>query len=138
MPSSAADSSKTFKGFSMSMRIVDERELYPLQKAVIGAAVCIYVVIASIVRTPLPRPREQWLIFVYPLVKMTPQVTAFSFLCLYNSRIFVILAVICWITPQYDTMMYVLILTNVSETFRSDQITSFLHTPMFVCQTRMM
>ena len=46
----------------MSRKIVAERDWYPLLKAVMGAAVYINVVIASIVPTPLLRPREYWLI----------------------------------------------------------------------------
>ena len=58
MPRTAADFSKTSldtssNAFSRSRKIVAERDLYPLLKAVIGAAVCINVAKASIVQTPL-------------------------------------------------------------------------------------
>ena len=54
MPSSTADSSNTSldtssKAFSRYRKIVAERDLYPLLKAVIGVAACINVAIASIV-----------------------------------------------------------------------------------------
>ena len=67
MSSSAADSSTTSfetssKAFSRSRKIVAERDLYPLLRAIIGAAVCISVAIASIVPTPLLKPREYGLI----------------------------------------------------------------------------
>ena len=67
MPSSAADSSNTsfetsLKGFSRSRKIVAERKLYPLLRAVIGAAVCISIEMTSIVLTPLLKPREYGLI----------------------------------------------------------------------------
>ena len=42
--------------------MVDERELYPLLRTVIGAAVCISVAMASIVPTPLLKPIEYGLI----------------------------------------------------------------------------
>ena len=42
----------------MSRKIVAERDLYPLLRAVIGAAVCISVAMASIVPAPLLKPRE--------------------------------------------------------------------------------
>ena len=63
MPSSASDSSMTSfdtssKAFSRSRKIVAERDLYPVLKTFIGAAVCINVAIASIVPTPLLKPRE--------------------------------------------------------------------------------
>ena len=65
MPSS--DSSKTSldtssKAFSRFRNIVAERDFYPFLKAFIGAAVCINVAIASIVPSPLLKPREYWLI----------------------------------------------------------------------------
>ena len=44
------------------MKIVAERELYPLLREVIGATVCISVEMASIVPTPLLKPREYVLI----------------------------------------------------------------------------
>ena len=44
------------------MRIVAERELYPFLRAVIGAAVCISVAMASIDPTPLLDPIEYGLI----------------------------------------------------------------------------
>ena len=44
------------------MKIVAERELYPLLGAVIGAAVCISVAMASIVQSPFLKPREYGLI----------------------------------------------------------------------------
>ena len=58
MPSSAADSIKTSfdtssKAFSRYRKVVAERDLYPLLRAVIGAAVYIDVAIASIVTTLL-------------------------------------------------------------------------------------
>ena len=67
MHSSAADSSKTSfetssKAFSRSRKIVAERDLYPILRAVIGAAVCITVAMASIVPTPLLKSREYGLI----------------------------------------------------------------------------
>ena len=67
MPSSAADSSNTSfetssKAFSRSRKIVSERNLYPLLRAVIGASVCISVLMTSIVPTPLLKPREYGLI----------------------------------------------------------------------------
>ena len=67
MPSSATDYSNTSfetssKAFSRSRKIVAERDLYPLLRAVIVAAVCICVAIASNVPTPLLKPREYWLI----------------------------------------------------------------------------
>ena len=43
-------------------KIAAERDLYPLLRAVIGAAVCISVAIASIVLTPLLKHREYGLI----------------------------------------------------------------------------
>ena len=63
MPSSVADSSNTSfetssKTLSRSRKIVAERPLYPLLRTVIGAAVCISVAMASIVPTPLLKPRE--------------------------------------------------------------------------------
>ena len=63
MPSSAADSIKTYLDTSLSyMIIVIERELSPVLKAFIGAAVCINIAIASIILTPLMKPREYSLI----------------------------------------------------------------------------
>ena len=67
MSSSTADSSNTsfetiLKAFSRSRKIVAERDLYPLLRAVIGAAVCISVAMTSIVPTPLLKPREYGLI----------------------------------------------------------------------------
>ena len=67
MPRSTANSSNTFfvtssNAFSRSMKIVTERDLHPLQRAVIGAAVYVSVAMASIVRTPLLKPREYGLI----------------------------------------------------------------------------
>ena len=67
MPSSAADSSNTSfetgsKAFSRSRKIVSERDLYPLLRAVIRAAVCISVAMASIVPTLLLNLREYGLI----------------------------------------------------------------------------
>ena len=44
------------------MKNVAERELYPLLREVIGAAMCISVAMASIVPTPLLKPREYGLI----------------------------------------------------------------------------
>ena len=44
------------------MKIVAERELYPLLRAVIRVAVCISVAMASIIPTPLLKPREYGLI----------------------------------------------------------------------------
>ena len=46
------------KAFFRSRKIVAEQYVYPLLKVVIGAAVCINVVIASIVLTSLLKPRE--------------------------------------------------------------------------------
>ena len=48
--------------FSRSRKIVAEQDLYPLLRAVIGAVVYINVVRASIVPTPLLKPREYKLI----------------------------------------------------------------------------
>ena len=63
MPSSVAESFDTSsKAFSRSMKIVAEQDVYPLLMAVIGAAVCIDVTMASIVPTPLLKPRECGLI----------------------------------------------------------------------------
>ena len=67
MPSSAADYSNTsfeisLKAFSRSRKIVGERALYPLLKVVIGAALCTSVAMASMVPTPLLKPREYGLI----------------------------------------------------------------------------
>ena len=67
MPSSAADCSKTSfdsssKDFTRSGKIVAELDFYPLLNAVIGVVVCINVAIASIVPTPLLKPREYWLV----------------------------------------------------------------------------
>ena len=67
MPSNAADSSNTSfetssKAFSRSREIVAERALYPLLKAVIGAALCTSVAMASMATTPLLKPREYGLI----------------------------------------------------------------------------
>ena len=67
MPSSAADSSNTSfeissNAFSRSRNIVAERDLYPLLRAVIGAAVYISVTIALIAPTPVLKPREYGLI----------------------------------------------------------------------------
>ena len=67
MPNSDADSSNTSfetssRTFSMSWKIVAERDLYPLPRAVIGPAVCISFAMASIVLTPLLKPREYGLI----------------------------------------------------------------------------
>ena len=59
MHSSTTDSSKTF---SRSRKIMAERDLYPLLRAVIGAAMYIIVARASIVSTPLLKPRELGLI----------------------------------------------------------------------------
>ena len=61
MPSRAADFSKTYfdtssKDFSRSRKIVAERDLYPVLKPFIGAAVCINVAMASNVPTPLLKP----------------------------------------------------------------------------------
>ena len=63
MPSSAADSSRTSfdtssNAFSRSWKIVAERDVYPLLKAVVGAAVYINVAMASIVPTALLKHRE--------------------------------------------------------------------------------
>ena len=63
LPSSAADSSNTSfetssKVFSRSRKIVAGRDLYPLLRAVIRSAMCIWVPIVSIVPTPLLKPRE--------------------------------------------------------------------------------
>ena len=63
MPSSAAYSSNPFfeissKAFSRCKKILAERDLYTLLRAVIGAAVCISVAMASIVPTLLLKPRE--------------------------------------------------------------------------------
>ena len=44
--------------FVRSRKIVAERDVYSLLRAVIGYAVCISVVMASIVSTPLMKPRE--------------------------------------------------------------------------------
>ena len=62
MPSSATDSCKTSfenssKAFSRSRNILAERDLYPLLKAVFGAAVFINIAI-----NPLLKPREYLLI----------------------------------------------------------------------------
>ena len=46
--------------FLRSRQIVAERDLYPVLKPFIGATVCINV--ASIVPTPLLKPRLYWLI----------------------------------------------------------------------------
>ena len=67
MPSNAADSSNTSyktssNDFTRSRKIVAERDLYPLLRAVIGAAVCISVAMASIVPIPLLKHREYGLI----------------------------------------------------------------------------
>ena len=61
--SSAADSSNTSfesssKAFFRSRKIVSERDLYPLLREVIGAAVCISVAMATIVPIPFLEPRE--------------------------------------------------------------------------------
>ena len=44
------------------MKNVAERDLYPLLKVVIGATLCISVAMASMVPTPLLKPREYGLI----------------------------------------------------------------------------
>ena len=67
MPSSAADSSNTSfetssNAFSRSRKMVAERALYPLLQVVIGAALCTSVAMASVVPTPLLKPREYGLI----------------------------------------------------------------------------
>ena len=67
MSSSDANSSNTSfetrsKNFSRSKKIVAERDLYPILISAIGAAVCISVAMASIVRTLLLKPREYGLI----------------------------------------------------------------------------
>ena len=67
MPCSATDSNNTpfetiTKAFSMSRKIVAERDFNPLLRAVIGAAVCNSFAMASIVPTPLLKPREYGLI----------------------------------------------------------------------------
>ena len=67
MPSSTADSIKTSldtssNAFWRSRKIVVEQDLYPLPKAVIEAAVCNNVAIASIIPSPLLKPREYWFI----------------------------------------------------------------------------
>ena len=78
MPSGAANSNKTSfdtssNTFSRSRNIVVQRDLYPLQKAVIGASVCINVAIASIVSTPLLKHREYLLIdWAYHLTMASP------------------------------------------------------------------
>ena len=46
----------------MSRNIVAEQEVDPLLRAVIGTAVCISVAMASIVPTPLLKPREYGLL----------------------------------------------------------------------------
>ena len=46
----------------MSRKIVTERDLYPLLRVVIGAAVCTSVAMASMVPTPLQKLREYGLI----------------------------------------------------------------------------
>ena len=56
----------------MSRKIVSERDFYPLLRAVIGAAVYINVAMASIVRTPLLKPR------VYGLIGWTDHLTLVS------------------------------------------------------------
>ena len=63
MPSSAADSSNTSfeissKAFSRSRKMVAARDLCPLLKVVIGAALCTRVAMVSMVPTPLLKPRE--------------------------------------------------------------------------------
>ena len=62
MPISAADSSKTSfdtstNAFSRYRKIVAERDLYPLLRVFIGAAVYINAAMALIVPTPLLKPR---------------------------------------------------------------------------------
>ena len=66
MTSSVADSSKTLfdtgsKAIWMSRYIVAERDLYPVLKAFVGAAVYINVAMVSIVSTPHLKHREYWL-----------------------------------------------------------------------------
>ena len=67
MRSSVADSNKTSldtnsNAFSRSSNILAERDLCPVLKTFIGVDVCINVAIASIVSTPLLKPREYLLI----------------------------------------------------------------------------
>ena len=67
MPSNDADSSNTSletssKAFSMSRKMITARLLNARLKVVIGAALCTRVAMASMVPTPLRKPREYGLI----------------------------------------------------------------------------
>ena len=104
-------------------------------------------------------------IFVTPaLICWSENDTVISslYLCFHNSRIYnMTLVLMCW--SENDTLTYSLywcfpnmqisvtlalmywkwrpmfrLITNISETFRSDKMTSFVHTRMCVCHTAMM
>ena len=100
MPSSAADSSNTSletssKAFSRSRKMVTARLLYPLLKVVIGAALCTRVAMASMVPTPLLKPREYDMIdakaqeeaycFFYDMIDAKAQEEAYCFLFITQS-----------------------------------------------------